>query len=529
MTDHSRRILLKGAAAGTVLSLLPGAASARAGDPVAATRHGKVHGFVDRGMLGFKGVPYGEDTAKTRFAAPRPPRPWSGVRDALAFGPRAPQGEWILKQFPSQTGPISEDCLYLNVWTPALRDGRRRAVMVHLHGGGFNSLSANDPVFDGVNLARRGDVVVVTLNHRLNIFGYLHLAELGGADFAEASNAGQLDILLALRWIRDNIEEFGGDPERVMLFGESGGGAKIACLMGMPSAMGLFHRAATASGETVTASKPETGTARAAQLLKDLGLPRERIGELRTLPMEEILAAAGHGYNGPVLDGRALPRHPFHPDAPAFSAHIPLMVGTTLDESRMLIGRADPATFELDWATLPAALARYADKMGALDLNAVIALYRRVNPGFSASDIFFAATTDSRDWRPAVVEIERRAALTKAAPTWSHELHWRSPVDPKMRAHHALDVTLMMDNVALSNRFTGTGPEAYAMAAIMSDTYIAFAKTGNPNNTRIPNWPAYDLKRRATMALDLASRVIDDPRSEARKLFSTVPYENPGT
>jgi para-nitrobenzyl esterase len=494
------------------------------------TAYGKVRGFVDGDIFGFKGIPYGGDTAKFRFAPPQPPKPWTGVRDALTYGPRAPQNPNITKSFPSQSGPFSEDCLYLNVWTPGVGDKGLRAVMVHLHGGGYNSLSANDPAFDGARLARRGDVVVVTLNHRLNVFGYLYLAELGGSEFADSGNVGQLDIVLALKWIKANIAEFGGDPNRVMIFGESGGGAKTACLMAMPSAVGLFHRAMSSSGEAVTVSTPATATARAEQLLKALNLPRERISEIRSIPMEKIIAAAGAGYNGPVLDGRTVPHHPFDPVAPAISAHIPFMVGTNLDESRLLIGRFDPTLFELTWETLTAALAKYNDKMGSLDLNEVIALYRKVHPDYSASDVFFAATTDSRDWRPAVVEIERRAALPAgSAATYSYELHWNSPVDPKLKAHHALDVPLLMDTVPLSFRWTGTGTEAMAMADIVSETLIAFAKTGNPNNPRIPHWPAYDLKRRATLALDLKSRIIDDPRREVRELFSQVPYENPGT
>ena len=538
----TRRSLLKQLVVGAgavatgplVVTRARAATKAAAPAPVATTTHGKVRGFVDQDILGFKGIPYGDDTAKHRFQAPRPPPSWTGTRDTVKFGPRAPQGgrgQSSASSAGTPPDPVSEDCLYLNVWTPGLRDSAKRPVMVYIHGGGYNALSANDPLYDGVRLCQRGDVVVVTLNHRLNAFGYLYLAELGGADFADSGNTGQLDLILALQWVRDNIAEFGGDPNRVLIFGESGGGAKNACLMGMPSAMGLFQRAASSSGETVTVSKPETATARAELVLKALELPRDRIAEIKIVPMDQLITATrASSYYGPVVDGRSVPRHPFHPDAPLFSAHIPFMVGTNKDEARLLIGRGNPAMFDLTWETLQPNLAKYSEKMGQLDLGQVIATYRRAYPELSASDVFFAATTDSRDWRPALVEIERRAALPKnSAPTYSYELHWGSPVDPKMKAHHALDLPLLMDNVTLSSRLTGTGPEAFAMAEMISETYLAFARTGDPNNPKIPPWPAYDLTRRATMVFDVKPRVIDDPRSEPRKMFSQVPYENPGT
>lgn len=505
--------------------------------PIATTNGGKLRGAIDNEIFVFNGIPYGDDTSQRRFMTALPAKPWTGVRDALKFGPRSPQPDPAPQTRPSvvsaeRSYPVSEDCLYLNVWTPALRDNAKRPVMVYIHGGGYGALSANTNAYDGVRLCRRGDVVVVTLNHRINVVGYLYLAQLGGSEFADSGNLGQLDLVLALQWIRDNIAEFGGDPNRIMLFGESGGGAKNACLMAMPAARGLFHRVATSSGETVTASKPETATGRARQVLAALNITPERINEIRTVPMDQLIAAGrASGYWGPVVDGTSLPRHPFHPDAPEISRDISMLVGTNLDESRFLVGRGNPAAFDLTWDTIKPMLQRYSEKMGNLNLDDVIAMYRRVHPNYSAADVFFAATTDSRDWRPALVEIERRAAQPRgAAATYSYELHWGSPVDGgKWKAHHALDIPLLFDNIAYSNNNTGTGPEAYHMAEVMSETYIAFARTGNPNNPKIPHWPAYDLTRRATMAFDIKSHVIDDPRSEARKMFSQVPYENPGT
>jgi para-nitrobenzyl esterase len=523
-----RALLLRSAAIGCLgNSISKGAGEA----PVVSITTGKVRGALIDGIHVFKGIPYGEDTAKQRFMAPVPVTPWTGVRDALQYGPRAPQPDRNAGAMPQPTGPVSEDCLSLNVWTPGLRDGAKRPVMVWIHGGGYNAGTANSPGSDGTRLCKRGNVVVVSVNHRLNAFGYLYLAELGGTEFADSGNVGQLDLVLALKWVRDNIAQFGGDPGRVLIFGESGGGAKNATLMGMPAAHGLFHRACSSSGETVTVSRPGTATERSRAVLAALGLRPARIREIKTVPMEKLIEASrATNYYGPVLDGRALPRHPFDPDAPPISANVPMLVGTNHDEARLLIGRGNPAMFDLTWDTLPQNLKKYSEKMGNLDLHDVIAMYRRIYPDYSASDVFFAATTDSRDWRPAVVEIERRAAQPKgAAPTYSYQLDWGSPTQPRLKACHALDLPFLFDNVAINNVMTGAGPEAFSLAEQMSEAYIAFAHTGNPNMPKLPHWPAYDLAHRSTMAFNVTSKVIDDPRSEPRKLFSTVHYENPGT
>ncbi len=282
----------------------------------------------------------------------------------------------------------------------------------------------------------------------------------------ESGNVGQLDLVLALQWVRNNIAEFGGDPNRVLIFGQSGGGGKVATLMAMPSAVALFQRAATSSGEAVTALPPGQATRHAEAVMNALGLPANQVNRIRTVPMENLISASrASNYYGPVVDGRTLPRIPFSPDAPQISAHIPFMVGTNHDESRALIGENNQALFSLTWETLKQNLAPYAQRMG--DLDRVIDLYRRLYPQYSASDVFFGATTDSRDWRAAVIEIERRAALPRgSASTYSCELRWGSPIDNgKYKACHGLDLALMFDNVALSHRMTGTSADAYALAS----------------------------------------------------------------
>ena len=273
----NRRSLLKGlalGAGGLAIRNSSWAALAAGSAPVATTTAGKVRGYVDGGIVAFKGIPYGGDTAKFRFQPPVPPDPWTGVRDALAWGPRAPQAggrgartnpggpraDTYSDAYNGKPTPMSEDCLHLNVWTPALRDGGKRPVMFYIHGGAFSGGSANSDVYDGVRLCQRGDVVVVTLNHRLNLFGYLYLRELGGPEFADSGNVGQLDLILALQWVRDNIAEFGGDPDQVLIWGQSGGGAKCATLMAQPPAHGLFHRVISMSGQQrLTGSRQEIG------------------------------------------------------------------------------------------------------------------------------------------------------------------------------------------------------------------------------------------------------------------------------
>jgi len=527
--DPQRRHFLRSGAfctlAAGLANALPAAAARGQPSPIARLRSGRVAGQTEHGIHVFRGIPYGGDTAPRRFRQALPETPWRGVRDALDYGPSAPQN--------GGEGPGSEDCLYLNVWTPALRDGGRRPVLVYIHGGGFNNGSGSDALYDGGNLCRRGDVVVVSVNHRLNLFGYLSLAGLGGEAFADSGNAGQLDLVQALQWVRRHAAEFGGDAGNVTVFGQSGGGAKIATLMAMPAASGLFHRAWTMSGQQVTAAGPRAATQRAQRVLDHFRADPEA---LRTLPMETLLEALKLRdpsrvedtalYFGPVLDGRHLPAHPFWPEAPAQSTGVPMVIGNTHDETRAFLG-GDPANFALDWDALPTRLEaqQYVD----LPPSQVIAEYRRLYPHYTPSEVFFAATTAGRSWRGAVEELEARAR--QGAPTWAYQLDWydRGGAADRLRAHHTLDIPLAFDNTGQPGSRTGTGESATHMAAAISDALLAFARHGDPNHPGLPRWEPYTLPRRQTLVFDDESRLADDPRGGERRLYRQAPFIQRGT
>ncbi len=518
------------------------AAKARAqsmtGAPIADTVHGRVRGATDAGILVFKGIPYGADTAgAARFHAPASPPAWSGVRDALAFAPMAPQATIALGGlFASWTfdKDASEDCLALNVWTPALGDGAKRPVMVWFHGGDFSSLSGSRNVFDGVRLCRRGDVVVVTVNHRLNAFGYMYLAEVA-PQLDAAANPGMLDLVAALRWVRDNIAAFGGDPGNVTIFGQSGGGGKVSTIMAMPEAVGLFHRAIVQSGSYarnahLQAMSPDEGTRHARTLLATLEMAPGDAATLATLPMDALIAGTAKVARGPdraiwrpVADGKVLPSGPWWPEAPAVAAQVPLMIGTTATEMTMLIGTFDAATFTLDEEGLRKRLTAW---MKREDADRLITAFRASRPEASPSDLFFAITTAGSFRKGAWAQAGMKAAQN-AAPVYLYELDWQTPVDGgKWHSPHSLDLALVFDNVAKSASMVGTGPEPQRVAEQMSGAWPAFARTGNPTTPGLP-WPAWRPDSRATMVFDTEARVVNGFHDDERTLLASLATKGP--
>jgi para-nitrobenzyl esterase len=477
-------------------------------------------GTSEAGLAVFRGIRYGH---ARRFEAPTAAGRTRDIADASAFGPSSAQrGDRYAAQV--------EDPLFLNVWTPDLRPGANKPVMVYIHGGAYSSGSVVDPLNDGRHLAARGDAVVVTVNHRLNAFGYLYLARLDPR-FPDSGNAGQLDLILALRWVRDNIASFGGDPNRVMVFGQSGGGAKIATMMGMPAAAGLFQRAATMSGQQVTASGPLNATARARAYMAAVGAAN--VDALLRLPSEALvegLAATdpiigGGVYMGPVLDMKWLTRHPFWPDANPQSNAIPMILGNTRDETRGFFGPDHAKLQGLSWDNL-------AERMAPelrVDIHPewVVSEYRRLFPSYTPEQLFFSATTAGRSWRGQIEESDARARA--GAPTWVYQLDFQSPVEPWRGAPHTLDIPLVFGTLDAPGSIAGTGAASRAVSQAMMDAFVAFARTGDPNHARLPRWPVHSVPERETMIFDINLRAENDPRRAEREIFARIPYVQPGT
>jgi para-nitrobenzyl esterase len=506
------------------------AASAEEGGVVTTTA-GKVRGLQDRGVQTFKGIPYGASTAgANRFMPPRAVEPWTGIFEAFHYGASAPQREpeaSSLYQSEGRQPERDEDCLKLNVWTPSLERGAR-PVLVWWHGGGFESGSGSSIRTDGTNLCLRGDVVVVTVNHRLNVFGHCYLVDHLGVDYAESGNVGFLDLVASLQWVRDNIARFGGDPANVTIFGLSGGGRKVSLALAAAAAKGLFHRAIVQSGSHLRIQTQDQAAQHTDRLLHALNIRTANAPRLLTSPWQEIMAAQLKVSTeallrfAPVIDGHVFEGHPWDPQAPAVSSRVPMLVGTTRTEVSSQLG-SDEAVHRLDEPALAARLEHYLPRE---DVPSVIDTFKRTNPGASPTELFFLIVTARGYARDATIQIERRVQ-SLAAPAYRYCVEWRTPVEGGRRlSPHGLDTAFVFDNVAYATSMVGPVNErSTAMAAVMSESWIAFARSGDPNNALIPEWAPYNLERRTTMIFDDRSRAVDDPYSDERIAMERYPTQ----
>ena len=534
MTRFDRREFL-GIGAAATASLLTPARALWAQDTrglpltsVVQTASGRVRGVVKFGVNQFWGVPYAASTADAnRFMPPAKMTPWTGVRDCFEVGHRAPQDPDgpISEVFAlDRQEPMGEDCLNLNVFTPGLGSGNR-PVMVWLHGGGFAGGSGNWILYEGTNLARKEDVVVVSVTHRLNLFGFLHLSDLGGGEkWANSSNMGMQDIVAALAWIKENIATFGGNPSNITTFGQSGGGGKVTTLMAMPSAKGLMHRAIAMSGSAIRGATRENATLATQQFLAKLGVRPDRIDRLQDFTWQQLQSAfysepriqglAG----GPVVDGRSLPRDQWSPDAPAVSADVPLMMSSVETEDAW---NDPPPPLQMPEEEMMTRVRRIVrnDDTKAREL---VALYRKTHPGISTTDVYLIMNADNTRRANAQLLCELKAAQGKA-PAYLYFFNWRSPVHKgQMKAYHTLDIPFALYNIDQAASMTGAMQDRYALAHKMSAAFAAFARTGNPNHRDIPKWPAFSARTYPTMVFGHECKVVDDPNREERLALRAI-------
>lgn len=511
-------------------------------DAIVETHTGKVRGYTRNGIYTYKGIPYGDATeGGARFMPPQEAKPWAGVRSSMQYGKVSPQGPrmgwnndeeaWM---FSWDDGIQGEDCLRVNVWTPGINDHKKRPVMVWLHGGGYFAGSGQElRSYDGENLSRRGDVVVVSLNHRLGALGYLNLASYG-EKYADSGNVGMLDIVAALQWVRDNIGNFGGDAGNVTIFGQSGGGGKVTTLMAMPAANGLFHRAIVQSGSILRAGTPEKSAQLAAGVLAELNLSGSQVEELHKLPPEKLIAAGETTLRkirppgmfdwrkladwlgwGPVADGKVLPQHPFDPAAPAISAKVPMLIGTVLNE---FVTATNHPEFEA--MTEDDVKKRVGETYGEKG-NRIVELFRRAHPNEKPFDIFSRIMT-APIRQTAVTQAERKNAQG-AAPAYLYWFTWKTPVlDGRPRAFHCSELAFCFDNTDRCENMTGGGPEPRALAVNVSEAWIHFARNGNPNHGGLPDWPAFTADKCPTMIFDTQCKVQNNPDTEERQSVQAV-------
>ena len=506
---------------------------------IVETVSGKVQGTVAEGILAFRTIPYAASTAgANRFLPPQPCPPWAGVRACTAFTGRAPQAGLRpptrpeLENFSgaADPSPETEDCLTVNIWTPGCDQVAKRPVMVWFHGGAFAYGNANSPRTHGHRLAVRNDVVVVTVNQRLNVFGHLDLSGVGGQAFRLSGNAGTLDMVAALEWVRDNIAAFGGDPGNVTIFGESGGGAKVSTLLAMPRAKGLFHRAIIQSGAAVRLRTKERALALTECVSRHLGVTG---AALQAVPVAQLLAAiepaqkaAGGSPSplfdrypfGPVVDGDVLPAQPFDPAASDVCADVPLIIGDMKSETANYLAVVDRVW---DRSLTEAEMRQRVEPIAGQDTGRVVELYGQLYPGVNSAERLIAITTASNFRIRSLVLAQRRAAL-KRGSVWMYSFEWETPVlGGKLKAPHAMDVPFTFNTLDLTNA-TGGRADAQVLADTMSSVWAAFARNGRPDHASIPAWPVYDAATRATLVLDKVCRIENDPRSEERRLWQGI-------
>jgi para-nitrobenzyl esterase len=499
------------------------------------TNLGKVRAQTQAGVQAFRGVPYAASTAgANRFVPPAKREKWTGVKDCFDLGQRSPQRDSEFFGFVPKAlepmcpaEPMGEDCLVLNVWTPSAnnRGNTKRPVMVWLHGGGYTTGSGGFVCYNGQELARKHDVVLVTVNHRLTVFGYLYFAGIGGEKYAHASNVGMMDIVAALEWVRDNITSFGGDPNNVTIFGQSGGGGKVSALMAMPPAHGLFHKAIIQSGADVRGVSVEAANKSAELFLSKLNLKPDQIDQLQQMPVDQLLAAAAGGPPGtpglalaPVVDGSTLPGGPFDPTAPELSVNVPLMIGTVETEVTFFPGQIlDP----IDDANLHARVRQMLAKASDAQVDQVIAAYKSGRPGVPNTDVYLAMASDATFRAGVVLEADRKAA--QKAPVYQYYFTWHSPVeDGKLRAFHTLEIPFAFDVVDLASSMTGTGADRQPLADKVSGAWVSFARNGDPNHKLLPKWEPFDTNKRAIMVLNDECKLVNDPHGEEQRVLHSV-------
>lgn len=500
---------------------------------VAPTRYGKVRGFILRGIYNFRGIPYGAPASgENRFMPPQPPRPWKGVRPAVAFGDSAPQSFYdrrpesysMFVDHWNYDG-MSEDCLRLNVWTPGL-DGKRRPVLVWLHGGGFargNGIEQDG--YDGENIARYGDIVFCSVNHRLGPLGFSDFAGVGGKKYVSSGNAGMLDIVAALEWVRDNIEAFGGDPQNVTIMGQSGGGAKVCNLCAMPAAKGLFHKAVALSGNATRANSKQYAETLGSAILREAGLDASQIDSLQHMPWEEYMLLAEHaaqhlngipgvGQRGgfaPVGDGRDLPDGEFYTERySTWGTDVPMLLCSTFHEWNP--DRDDP---ELESVTTEDVVGHLTPVFGER-AGAIVEAYAKSFPELRPIELWSVIVSNRR----GVVHTADVKCREQQSPVYMAWFGWESPLfDGRHRAFHCLDICFWFLNTDRMVTHTGGGKAPRDLSYRMADALLAFMRTGDPNCPSLPSWPRYTPRKGEVMILDDRCRTAEDPDREARRAF----------